>query len=62
MNVPDKVKVENWMYTEKEEYLKECEDQQDALNYLVMDANGECGTNLSEEELTKIAKEVLGLT
>lgn len=57
----DEQTVRAWMEEEKEGYLKECEGPEDALDYLVMDANDMCETQLDEETLTRLGREVLGI-
>lgn len=54
--------VRRWMEDEKRSYLQDCDnDPWQALDYMVEDANGECETELDDEELRELAREVLGL-
>ncbi len=47
------------MEEQRSSYLSDTADAEDAVQYLVDDANAECNTSLSSRELEKIAREVL---
>lgn len=55
----DNQKVKEWAEDEADSYEEECDGVEEALEYMVMDANSECETQLSKEELTIIIREVL---
>lgn len=53
--------VEDWMRTHMVGYINECGGREEAVSYMVDDANGECNTNLTADHLRAIAKNVLGI-
>lgn len=53
--------IRNWAEETANSYRQECEDARDAAQYMIMDANSECQTSLSEHEIRKIIHEILGI-
>ena len=47
-----------WMKSHVDDYRKECEDDDDVVEYLVMDAPSETGIyNISESEVRELAQQ-----
>lgn len=52
-------KVKKWMKSRKEHYLESYGSAEVAVQRMVTDANVDCGTEVKEQELSEMAREVL---